>query len=222
MAFGNKKTAAPAGNAAPATPAAPARREKYARAKDVKVGQEANYLRAGSYLVMVNRVEEGQTRKRKDFVSAHVTVLATDNDDRTPLDRTFGGRPHVVGEEASWFVGLDSDYFDQHMLKFAMVASNMTQDEIAAMEDEEGRSVVEAILAEQPFSGVVLEVHAYVKPKKDFRSKDESTLTSNEVSTIVTWKRRLPYAEVKEAVDADVLAKFLPDIDAKIAEEAAA
>ncbi len=218
------------GGAKPATPPAPARPtapvSKYKKAKDTQIGVEANYQRAGRYLFLIGRIEEGITpRGKEDFVSVHSTTLAADDSERTALERRFGGALHRVGEDVTWFQKLKGDYFDQNMLKFAIAASNMTQDEIAAAEEESGHTIVEEMVsAEQPFAGVVIEAHVQVRIGKKARDagKTEDQLTSDDVFTVTNWVRRVPYAEVKELVEAEVLKQFLPDIEAKIAEEAKA
>lgn len=215
------------GGAKPAntpSPAPAARSGKYKRAGEVQVGVEANYQRAGRYLFLVQRVEEGTTpRGREDFVSVHSITLAADGSERTPLEQRFGGALHRVGEDVTWFQKVRGDYFDQNMVKFAIAASNLTQEEIAAAEDAAGHSIIEEMVSpEQPFAGVVVEAHVQVRIGKKARDagKAETNLSSEDVFTVTNWVRRVPYAEVKELVEADVLAKFLPDIDEKIAEEA--
>ena len=214
------------GGAKPATPlpaksAAPA--SKYKRAGEIQLSADINYQRAGRYLLLVERVEEGVTpRGREEFVSAHSVVLAADDSERTPLDRRFGGALHRVGEGVTWFQKLKGDYFNQNMLKFAIAASNMRQDEITAAENAAGHSIVqEMVSAEQPFAGVVLEAHVEIKVKKNGRELSEDKLTGDHITTVTNWVRRLPFTEVKELVEADVLAQYLPDLDAKIAKEAA-
>lgn len=208
---------------APATTAPAARGSKYKRAGQTQLGVEANYQRAGRYLLLIERIEEGVTRNKEDFVAVHSQVLAADGSERTPLEQRFGGALHRVGESTNWFQKLRGDYFDQNMLKFAIAASNMTQEEIDAAEQESGNTIIEEMVsAEQPFAGVVLEAHVVMKVNKKARDsgKEESQLTGEDVFTITNWVRRVPFAEVKELVEAEVLAKFMPDIDEKIAEEA--
>lgn len=219
---GAKPAPAPAAAkvAAPSKPAS-----KYKKASETQIGVEGNYQRPGRYLLLVQRVEEGSTRNREDFVSVRSVVLAADGEERTPMEKRFGGAVHRVGEETSWFQKLKGDYFDQNMLKFAIAASNMTQDEIAEAENENNTTIVDSMVsAEQPFAGVVLEAHVQTRLKKagkEFLKEGhtEEELKSDHVSTVTDWVRRVPYAEVKELVSADVLATYLPDIDEKIAVE---
>lgn len=208
----------PAAKAAPAKPTS-----RYKKANQTQLGVDANYQRAGRYLLLVQRIEEGETPRGKEaFVAVHSVVLGADGDERTPLEVRFGGAVHRVGESTNWFQKTKGDYFDQNMLKFAIAASNMTQDEIAAAEEEQGHTIIDEMVSpEQPFAGVVLEAHVVVKIKKNGRDLPEDRLTSEHVATVTNWLRRVPYAEVKELVEAETLAKFLPDIDEKIAEEAA-
>jgi hypothetical protein len=196
---------------------------KYKKANQTQLGVEANYQRAGRYLLMIERIEEGVTpRGKEDFVSVHSVVLAADGSERTPLEQRFGGALHRVGESTSWFQKLKGDYFDQNMLKFAIAASNMTQEEIAAAEEESGTTIIEEMVgSEQPFAGVVLEAHVTIRIGKKARDagKPEDQLTAEDVFTMTNWVRRVPYDELKELVEAETLAQFLPDLDAKIVEE---
>lgn len=215
--------AKPASAPAPKAPAAPT--SKYKKSREVQVGVEGNYQRPGRYLLLIQRIEEGQNRTKEQFVSVRSVVLVSDGSERTPLEVKFGGSVHRVGEEVSWFQKLAGDFFDQNMLKFAIAASNMTQDEIAEREDETGSTIVDDMVsAEQPLAGVAVEAHVQTRIKK--AGKDamkgglkEEDLKAEHVTTVTNWVRRLPYAEVKELVPADVLEAYLPDIDEKIAEE---
>lgn len=204
--------------------AAPAARpSKYKKAAAVQLSVEANYQRPGRYLLLIERVEEGVTpRGREDFVSVHSIVLAADGSDRTQIDHRFGGPLHRVGENTIWFQKVRGDYFDQNMLKFAIAASNMTQDEIAKAEEESGHTIVDEMVSpDQPFAGVVVEAVVQTRAGKKARDagKAEDQLLAEDTFTITNWLRRVPYAEVKKNVPADVLARFLPDIDEKISEE---
>lgn len=214
--------AKPANTPAPA-PAAP--RSKYSRSRDVQVGVEANYQRAGRYLLLIERIEEGTTpRGKEDFVAVHSIVLAADGDERTPLEQRFGGAVHRVGESTNWFQKVRGDYFDQNMLKFAIAASDMTQDEIAAAEDENQTTIVDEMVSpEQPFAGVVVEAHVQVRIGKKARDagKAEANLSSEDVFTVTNWVRRVPYSELSELVEDATLATYIPDLDEKIAAEAA-
>ncbi len=218
-----KPASTPAPKAAPAAPQKPT--SKYKKSSQVQVGVDANYQRAGEYIFLVQRIEEGTSqRHREDFVSVHSVCVAADGSGRSPLETRLGGMPHRVGEETNWFQKLKGEYFDQNMLKFAIAASNLTQDEISASEEENDTTIVaEMVGPEQPFAGVAVEAHVVMKLKAESKKKGvtEETATSDDVYTVTNWKRRVPYAELKEVIDAEVLERYLPDIDAKIAEESA-
>lgn len=218
------KFSRPGGKSATPPAAAPARRgSKYARSKDVQVGVDANYQRAGRYLLLIERVEEGVTpRGKEDFVAVHSIVLAADGSERTPIEARFGGAVHREGESTNWFQKTRGDYFDQNMLKFAIAASNMTQDELTALEEEHDTTIIDEMVSpEQPFAGVVVEAHVQVRRNKKGRDVADADLTSENVFTMTDWVRRVPYSELSELVDAEVLERHLPDLEAKIAEEAA-
>ena len=215
------KTSAPAAKSAPAS--------RYKKSAQVQVSQDGNYQRPGRYLFFVQRVEEGSTRNREDFVSVRSVVIAADGSERTPLEVKFGGAVHRVGEETSWFQKLSGEYFDQNMLKFAIAASNTTQEEIVALETESDTTIVDEMVSdEQPFAGIVMEAHVQTRIKKVGKElmKDglpEDQLKAEHVTTVTNWIRKVPFAELPEmfAEEPEVLAKFIPDLDEKIAKEAA-
>jgi hypothetical protein len=215
--------AKPATSPAPQTQSAQPAKPRYAGAASIKIGVESNYLRPGAYLAMIERVETGRTTtKNEDFVSVKLTILAADDSTLSGEDRQFGRGLHRVGETASWFVkesGPTALYFEQNMLKFAIVAWNLTQEEIAEIEQANGVSFIDSIKKGEGLAGVVVELQATMRQNAESKKANQPA-TADNLNTFPKWIRRLPYAEVKELVPADVLAKFLPDIEAKIKAEA--
>ena len=222
---GAKPSPAPQAAAAPA-----AQRRRYKGAASIEVGMDANYMRPGSYLLMVERVDHGVTKmKNEPFTAVKMRVLASSDETLSAVDREFGRGINKPGETVSWFSkesGEASLYFEKNMLQFAMVAWNMTQEEIVALEAEEAKknpdfSFIDAIKAGDGLLGVVVEASATMRQNAASRKAGEAPTEEN-VNTFPKWVRRLPFAEVKELVDASVLAEIIPDIDAKIEEESKA
>lgn len=202
----------------PAPSSAPKAKSRYTKVGDQTIQPEANYLRPGRHLVMVVRMEEGDTRKRKPFVAARVVVLSTQ-----PDSHQLAGRPHRPGEEASWFQDATSDYFDNNMARFALVATGGSQADIAQKEEELGTSIIEWFLSEeQPLAGVVMEANVELTLKKESRLKGVTlaSATSSDVFSLTRWVRRVPFAEVADLVsDKVLLGRLIPDLEEKIASE---
>jgi len=217
------------GGAKPANPSpAPQPVSRYKGAGNIQIGVEANYLRPGRYLAMIERVETGLTGQGKEpFTAVKLVILAADDTGLSPLDKQFGRGLHRLGEEVSWFskeTGKGALYFEQNMLKFAIVAWNLTQEEIDAAEKEEqvrtpGFSFIDEIKTGVGLAGVVVEVEATMRQNADARKANAAPDAKN-VNTFPKWIRRLPYSEVKEVIDPALLAQNLPDLEAKIAAEA--
>lgn len=215
---GAKPAQAPAPQATPA--AAP--RSRYRPAAAVQLGVESTYMRPGDYLLMIERIETGVTeQKREPFISVKLKVLAASDDGLSALDRQFGRGIHTVGETVSWFSkesGPAALYFEQNMLKFALVAWDMTQEEIAAAEQENEESFIEALKRGDGLIGVVIEGSATMRQRKKSKEDNEEPAEDN-LNTFPKWKRRVPYSELAEILDEKALA-MIPDLDEKLAEEA--
>lgn len=207
---------------APATQAAPAQRRRYKPAASLQVGVEANYMRPGDYLLMIERIETGLTTTGNEpFVSVKLKVLAADDGGLSALDRQHGRGLHAVGETVSWFSkesGRTALYFEQNMLKFALVAWDMTQEEIAAAEEEDNESFIDAIKRGDGLIGVVIEASATMRQNSESKKRNEEPAADN-LNTFPKWKRRVPYSELAEILDEKALA-MIPDLDEKLAEEA--
>lgn len=96
----------------------------------------------GTYLVKVDVVKTGETRKNVGFFVVEHTILWSDNSQRKK------------GTSVSWMATQDKDAFLGNVKHFCSVASDTPMDEVT----EEG---IEMIVSEEnPMSGVVLFVTA--------------------------------------------------------------
>lgn len=204
---------------APAAAKPAARRSKYADVSTAKVfGQSGNYMRPGRYVAMIESVEEGMTSANAEFVSIHLIPLAADDSQLTALDKRFGGGLNKVGESATDFNKLSGNVaFASNMMAFAMIASDKTQEEIQEAEEYAGQFIEEIVGEEQPFAGVVVEILATTKKKKDAKNVSDEDVKSDQVFTKISYLRRVPYAEVAEI---EGIEDLIPDIAEKVAAEA--
>ncbi len=237
-----KAAAAPAkapvkpGLARPAARTAPAvhSHSKYASVSTAQVSVEGNYIRAGRYLAQIEKIEEGTTPMgREDFVSIHLLVLAADDSQLTVLDQRFGGGLSAVGESVSDFNKLNNIAFNQKMMAFAMVVSNLTQQEIQDQEVTKGAELglkpsesaglfVSAMTAEdQPFAGKFIEVTVRWVKNKDNKSVPDSEVGRDGVYPKTTFNRLVSASEVAETIDSELLLSRVPNIQELIDAEGA-
>lgn len=118
--------------------------------EEAKVGQGGNYLRTGSYLFAIEKIETGTNRKKQDFVAAQlkvIEVLAPAHegaiDDTGKQERT-----HAVGETVTWMVMLSWDGWLGKIKAFLAAAMGVLPEQI----DEAGAEA--AVSAENPFAGL--------------------------------------------------------------------
>lgn len=79
----------------------------------------------------------------------------------------------------------------------------------------------QAISDEQPLAGALVEWVSNMRLKKDSRAKDTDKLTlKDDYYTRTVYRRRVPAAEVAELVDEKILARFIPNIEDRVAAEA--
>lgn len=135
---------------------------------------DASYFRPGQYLLRIDRVKPGKSRKNRDFVAVEMTVLKC-------IQPAAGAEPHVPGEAVSQLFFQDSDYFLPEVKAFVMGAMGCTAEEVTS-------AVCEAMLdpKSQPFADIVVEVHAksrVTKEGKDF--------------TAVAFKRPVSYKAIQ-------------------------
>ena len=204
------------GGAKPAQP-----KSKYAGVTSAKVSRDGNYITPATYIALIERVEEGTSQNAQDFVAINLTILAVDGSGRSEMDER-GGPANRVGESVSDWNGAGV-VFAGNMMAFAMAATGMSQEEIQEAEEYDGQFIEEMVGEDQPLAGRVVELRVGVRKTKDAKTKDLDTLSMGKgLFTKCTYLRRVPYAELADLVDEDVLARFIPDLDEKIAEESEA
>lgn len=229
---GAKKGAAPA-------PAAP--KSKYAGTTGTKATRDANYFSAARYISLVERVEEGENQGGAAIIAVNHVVLATDTSTRddSGIDSKSGPAKRP-GESVSDLFSKANVSFAANLMAFAITLSGMTQDEIRAAElapDPEtgepgydGKFIEEIVGESQPFAGRVVEVNVKVMPSKAAKASGkplmEIPMGKDGLFTKVSYVRVIPYAEVKQliedgTIDEKIAARYLSDLDEKIAAEAA-
>ena len=231
---GGNKAAAPAPKAAP--------KSKYAGASSTKASRDANYFSASRYFSLIEKVEEGANQGGTDFIAVNHVVLATDTSTREEGPEALdpkSGPAKRPGESVSDLFMKSSKVFGANLMAFAITLSGMSQDEIRAAElavDPEtnepgydGKFIEEIVGEAQPFAGKIVELNVKVLPsafaKKSGKPLHTFAMGKDGLFTKVSYLRTVPYAEVKQMVEAgqieaSIAARFLPDLDAKIAAEA--
>lgn len=133
---------------------------RFAGIKQAQYNEGGIYFLPGLYLVHVDRVKTGTTRKGIDFFVVESTIVESDNGERKP------------GSACAWMVTLDKDAALGNIKHFCSIATGCKLEEV----DEAG---VEMIVSdENPLRGTFLRVQAVTiltKEKKEF--------------TKVTWRR---------------------------------
>jgi len=121
---------------------------KYAGVGGAKFNEGGVFFEPGNYLVRVDAVKEGQTRKKQGFFVVETTILESDNPERKR------------GSGCSW---MSLEEWDNHLGNvnhFVSVAQQCEPEEV----DEEGVEMV--ISDENPCAGVVLKVKATNVPTR--------------------------------------------------------
>jgi hypothetical protein len=137
---------------------------------------DANYIRPGSYLVRLDQLKQGKTRKSIDFAAIESTIIhVIDN-----LNNTG----HRLGESICHFLskgGAGADYFDSEVCTFLSRIAGVPFDEVKA---EAEASAELAFGPEQPFAGIIAHVTA-----RTITTKEGHNFTK------VAWQRAVPYSE---------------------------
>lgn len=193
---------------------------KYADVGGARAQRPANYIRTGHYLARIDRVEEGTTFKKEDFVAANLTILKVfpDSQEGFDYDRKVKTPLHAVGEAVTDFMAVQNVAFNGRIKGFASIAGDLNESDWA-QENPKGSIVGEIVGATQPLSGVVVEIRADLRVKKEAKAKPEAALTGKDVYTQTGYVRRVPFAELKELLDEATIARHLPDLEASIAAE---
>jgi hypothetical protein len=110
--------------------------------EEAKFNEGGIWFLDGNYLVKVDVVKVGETRKKVDFFVVEHTICWSDNPQRKK------------GTQCSWMATADKDAFLGNVKHFCSVASETPMDEVT----EEG---IEMIVSEEnPLAGTILRVQA--------------------------------------------------------------
>lgn len=151
----------------------------------VKARMDANYVRPGNYLMLINRVKADTSRANGDFIAFEMTVLHVI--DPREFDQIKGQRPHRPGESVSLLEFKKRDMFLPNMKSHIGGITGTDPNEVS-------QEIAEyAIGDDQPFAGFVVEVMAR-----------QITTKKNEPFTQVTFRRQVPASETLRTVAADV------------------
>jgi len=171
--------------------------------KDADItGDGGNYERAGHYLMLINKCKTGTSRKKRDFAAVEKTCVHVfdDND----------GLGHRVGEDVTWMVMADNDYFASDICKFIAAVLDMDPEEV---DDSHGGLIFEEEgdkSHDQPFAGLVVECRNREVQKKN----SEGTFTK------IKHVRQVPASELLTILDPKVIARYFPnDVLKSIAEQ---
>lgn len=192
-------------------------KSKYASVSGATVSRRANYIRPGRYLVRVDRFEEGQNRKKQDFVVSQMTVVNV-SETAVPgrdYDRDRDLPLHSVGEEISDLMMVANIAFEQRVKGFVMAAGDLTQEDFDE-EEYEGALIDAAVAEDQPLAGYTVEVLA----EQIVKQGASEPYSNDDVYTRCTYIRRVPASELAEHLGEKDLTRFYPDLDEKIAAEA--
>ena len=116
--------------------------------KDAKVSLGGVYFLPGNYLVRVDSVKTGSTRKNDNFFVVETTILESDNPERKK------------GSSVSWMTLESFDSYLGHIKHFVSVAQQCEEDEV----DEAGVEMV--VSDENPCRDIVLVVKANNVPTR--------------------------------------------------------
>lgn len=121
----------------------------FAKVNEARATEGGRYFEPGNYVVLINRIKHGETRKGVDFFVVETKVLESD----------CAAIP--AGSECSWMVTLDKDAALGNIKSFAMAATGCADNEV----DEAG--ILELVSDRQPLAGQVMRVEAFNKPTRD-------------------------------------------------------
>lgn len=131
--------------------------------ENAQLRKDRSYFRPGRYVVRIDGLKTGVTRKKLSFFVANTTVVhvvdatAAANDNRGP---------HRVGDTPSWMVMAHWDSFLSTVKGLLFVLASSLG--LAKDEAEVDKASIEAAVSDaQPFAGTFLEIDARNVPRKD-------------------------------------------------------
>jgi len=179
--------------------------------RDAKMSTDSNYARRGHYLAMITKMKADETRAGDDFVAVEMTILHTFEDgDGKDLQGSDDARPedtwHRPGEDMSHLMMAKHDSF---LGNLKACIANVLDVEPAEVTEE---ACIEATDPDgaQPMAGRVVELKNRV-----------ITTRAGKPFTKVSYAREVDPSEYAEVIDQKVLARYVPDLDERLAEEGA-
>lgn len=165
--------------------------------KDAKLRVDANYVRAGHYFFLINKCKTDQNRKRVDFAAVEMTAVAVLDDDN--------GSGHRIGEDVSWLVMSDNDFFLSDILTFICNVMGVDPNDLDEKDRmEAAESVFESKEDKdhaQPLAGMVVEV----------KGRDVKLKNSDGMFTKVSFVRAVPALELIERLDDKTKERYFPN-----------
>jgi len=212
---------------------------KYAKASASSGQKSKNFFTAGHYLILVNRIKECQDSNEVHQVVLESTNLHTFPDSR--LGRNYPTRDAIpaliAGQDADEVLKKTNPVYDSRLKSLALGVSGMSDAEFANAEmadwqnekgepqkGYQGRGIELMVSEAQPFAGQVIEliVNQQIKKKaREAKKTDDQLSVSTDFVNQLDFRRIVPFAEVQKIASAEVLKRFIPDIEAKVAAEAA-
>lgn len=172
-----------------------------------KASFDSNYVRRGHYYALINRVKADQTRNGDKFVAIEMTILHTfgdgDGKELQGPEVDLADKWHAPGEDTSQLLMAKQDTFLGNFKAFIANVMGVSDTEIDSKTCEEATDP-----NNQPMAGKVIELNNRViktRAGKDF--------------TKVNYRREVPVAEFANVIDREVLNRYVPDLDARLAEE---
>lgn len=141
---------------------------------NAKPSGDGNWFRPGHYYSEIQAVKLATKFNGEKFLAIEQKIVKVlDNDE---------GRGHKVGEECTHLLKVANPSFLGNVKAFIAAALGCSPDEVGKAEADRVTS------DEQPLAGIVVEVVARVKPKRN-----------GDPFTLVTYKREVPEGEVNAA-----------------------
>lgn len=172
-----------------------------------KASFDSNYVRRGHYLALITKVKADQNRQDQDFVAVEMTILHTHSDgDGKELQGTEEAGTndtwHRAGEDVSHIMMKKHDSFLGNLKSF--IANVMDVD---PADVTKATCVKACCQPDQPMAGRVVEL----------KNRVIQTRAGNDF-TKVSYVRELEPKEYAGVVDQEIINRYLPDIDERLAE----
>jgi hypothetical protein len=146
---------------------------------------DSNYLRSGTYWMRCDRCKVDRNRKGIVFCAVEMTTVRV-------IDNAQG-LGHSLGEQVSWYIDMNSDYFLSEVRTFV---ANIAGADVSQVTEAESQHVFGD---QQPFAGLCIEVSA-----RQVNTKRNTTFTK------VSFRRSVPPVEVVASLPPDIVQRVWP------------